>query len=86
MKKIFPILFIALLILSGCLVNNPPGSPTTPGECKGSLALTIKSELTAKTIEPDIDMAIARYQIYGIGPSGKTFNQSVSESETTGAD
>lgn len=82
MKRIIPILLTLLLALSGCMGNNTP-SPTNPGEMKGSLSLTIKSVLSAKTIEPDLDMSISRYQIYGTGPNGKTFNQSVSESQTT---
>ena len=73
MKKLLPVLFIVILILvvAGC--GGGSTNPVGPEQQSGTLKLQIAQNLNAKTIQPNIDMNIASYNIYGNGPGGATF-------------
>ena len=82
---------IILLFLAGCgggnsIPNNNSNTNPNPGTTlKGSLKLTITvNGFSAKTIQPNIDMTIATYNISGTGPDGTTFqNNGVTGSAAT---
>jgi len=61
-----------LLFLTGCEILNPPENEE---EEQGTLVLSFaKAQLfLPKTIEPDIDVQINAYDIYGTGPQGEMF-------------
>ena len=61
MKKVILLLVAALIILGGCQL------------AKGSIELNIAENVSAKTLLPSIDMAIASYEILGYGPEGDEF-------------
>jgi alpha-tubulin suppressor-like RCC1 family protein len=75
MRKLIPLLLIVLLALSGCIGGNNNGTPPA-STVKGTVKLSIDSDMGAKTFQPDFDMKIASYSIYGNGPNGASFNQS----------
>ena len=59
-------LVVAVLVL-GCSL--------TPTSEDGTIVLSLSTQglLTAKTIEPDLDMDVDHYDVYGLGPGGASF-------------
>jgi len=57
------------LLLSGCGLG---GDATT-----GTLVLSFAEKLTAKTIEPTLNMEVDYYEVLGTGPGGATFQNTV---------
>jgi parallel beta-helix repeat protein len=72
MKKILLLLIAVCFILTGCYNGNNAISPQSDGAIK--LAIS-KSELTAKTIQPTLEMTIASFDIRGTGPNGTSFER-----------
>ena len=75
MKKLLFVAFILLLISPGCIGNKFTVKPV-----KGTVTLAISADLTFKTIQPDLDMNIAAYDVYGAGPEGTNFRKNGSTS------
>lgn len=71
MRKAVLIIAGVLFIFYGCSMESPQSAPD------GTLNLVFSGEglFTAKTIEPDLDMDVAVYDIYGSGPNGESFEQ-----------
>ncbi len=69
MKRVVLIIFIFILVLSGC-----GGSKSKPAKsASGAIKLQIaNTQFTAKTIQPTIDMKIAYYNIACTGPEGSS--------------
>jgi len=63
------------LLLSGCGLGD---DATT-----GTLVLSFAEKLTAKTIEPTLDMEVHHYEVLGTGPGGATFQNTVELPENT---
>lgn len=82
---IWPILSaILILTFSGCtglFLDPPSGSvddTTSPGVVDadtGTLSISLGGELGASTMQPDIDMDVADYEIVGSGPNSESFQQ-----------
>ena len=73
-KSILLVLFGVLILLAGCSVlSKSPGSE----EDAGTIVLTFSAGglLSAKTIEPALDMELATYDVTGEGPDGAYFEQ-----------
>ncbi len=77
MKKIYKSLLMFLVVVVACQ------DPVTPPEETGTLVLSLApDELTlARTIEPEVDMTIAYYEVEGSDDDGNTFSQTVTEGE-----
>jgi hypothetical protein len=71
MRKAVLIIAGVLFIFYGCSLESPQSGP------EGTLNLVFSGEglFTAKTIEPDLDMDVAVYDIFGSGPNGESFEQ-----------
>lgn len=66
MKKIIPPLIFLLFLLSSCM--------ETKG--RGNLQIILNQKVSAKTIKPDDrSSTVVKYNVKGVGPSGKTFSK-----------
>lgn len=61
------VLLVLSLVAAGCSL--------LPTEETGTLILTPAPQLRARTIEPDLEMEVSYYDVYGSGPDGAEFEQ-----------
>jgi len=64
------------LVLAGCNLLNPAGQQEDQATGELRLSFTAAKLYPARTIEPEVDLTLARYEIFGSGPNEAAFEES----------
>jgi len=63
-------------VLAGCNLLNPAGQQEDQATGELRLSFTAAKLYPARTIEPEVDLTLARYEIFGSGPNEAAFEES----------
>ncbi len=85
--RFFYVIFMAWLLSACQLSGNDSNSDTAQVDKRsGSLELSIGTLIRNKTLEPNVSLDVAQYQITGLGPDGTSFSTELTGSNTIAVD